>query len=101
MQGIPRFYDPLCEHALFTFSIQVICKENGRFENGFSKKKDILEVLVKYLLHGWFEVQLFINLMILEDPFIHIKFMEKCSFPQQYAHCLHIINDSRQKIHTI
>ena len=47
MHKIPRFYDPLCEHVLFTFDVQIVNKESGRFGNDFSKELNIFEISIK------------------------------------------------------
>ena len=82
----------------FSFSMsKKLPKQRGRFGIGFSKKYDIFEVPIKHPLHGWFEVELLINVMIFVNSLIYKKIHKKCSISLRYAHCLHIIKNNEKK----
>src|ERR1700738_2444087 len=75
--GSQNFMIFFCEHALFIFYVKIITKKNGRFGIGFSMKYDIFEVPIKHPLHGWFEVELLIDLMIFVNSLIYKNFTKK------------------------
>ena len=94
MHRIPRFYEPFCKHALFTFDIQIVSKQSKRFGNDFSKEQNIFEVFIKHPSHGRIKIELFVNVMIFVNSLINTEFTKKCNIPQWYAHCLHKIKNN-------
>ena len=74
---IPRFYDPFCEHALFTFDIQIVSKESGRFRNDFSREQNIFEIPIKHPSHGLIEIDLLVNVMVFVNYLPHTEFTNK------------------------
>ena len=74
MHRILRFHNPFCEHALFIFYVQILGKKNKRFRNDFNREYDIFEVPIKHPSHGWFKIELLVNVIVFVNSLIYSKF---------------------------